>query len=137
LFSIGLLLGFWEKITRKVANPTGPTNPGQRPQLPPPPIPVTATAGRFTGDCADPYYSYLKHIPIQWATQPTPPPQRYPGNEFHHLFPPPQRPEMYLVMQNRFRQMEKQQNMDKREIYELRMAAMKMRMHDTGDVFKI
>jgi hypothetical protein len=33
--------------------------------------------------------------------------------------------------------MEKQQNMDKREIYELRMAAMKMRMHDTGDVFKI
>jgi hypothetical protein len=44
---------------------------------------------------------------------------------------------MYLEMQNRFRQMEKQQNMDKREIYELRMAAMKMRMHDTGNVFKI
>ncbi len=112
---------------RKCSEPNpGPTNPWQRPQLPPPPIPVTPTAGPFEGDCTYPYYSYPKHVPIQWATQPTPPPQRYPGDEFHRQLPPPQRPDMYVQLENRFRQIEEQQNMDKREIYELRITAMKM-----------
>lgn len=107
--------------------PNGPTNPGQKPQLPPPPIPVTPAAGSFEGDCGDTYYCYPKHVPIQWGNNQTPHPQRYPGNEFNRPLAPPQRPDMYYVeMQNRFRQMEEQQNMDKREIYELRINAMKM-----------
>jgi hypothetical protein len=108
------------------AKPNGPRNPGQKPQLPPPPIPVTPAAGLFEGDYVD-TYCYPKHVPIQWSTQPPPPPQRYPGNGFNHQLAPPQRPDMYYVeMQNRFRQMEEQQKIDQREIYELRINAVKM-----------
>ncbi|EFX82253.1 hypothetical protein DAPPUDRAFT_316935 [Daphnia pulex] len=107
--------------------PTGPTNPGQKPNLPPPPIPVTPATGLFEGDCGDPYYSYPKHVPIQLNNQP--PSQRYARNEQFHrqLLAPPQRPDMFYVeMQNRFRQMEEQQKIDQREIYELRINAVKM-----------